>query len=59
MSLVYALRTAFIASVLLILLPGLSWAQTRFLLSGVVMTAAFLLVLGLPEQVLRDKIEKG
>jgi predicted MFS family arabinose efflux permease len=30
-----------------------------FLLSGVVMTAAFLLVLGLPEQVLRDKIEKG
>jgi hypothetical protein len=39
MSLVYALRTVFIASVLTILLPGLGWAQARYLLSGVVRDA--------------------
>ena len=30
-----------------------------FLLSGVVMTVAFILVLGLPERMLRDEIEEG
>ena len=40
MSQVYALRNSIIFSVLFTLLPGLSWAQARYLLSGLVRDAS-------------------